>query len=153
MPSASDSLSSLFVHACNGNESALQFLVLFNQYAHGIDDVIDSARDGAPKDPEFVLSTFAMGCNVFSHPFYQANIVRLQPVVYLITSAYADSVKWEKSDRDGLRRTADVLRFCGNEMVFAIAVICGGYEHLRTISPALREKSWDGHHSSDGTSI
>jgi hypothetical protein len=146
MPSALDSLPSLYAAACNGNDSALSFVIAFNKYAHGIDDIID----GDMTDKEEIIKVFVQGNIVFGHPFYLANITRLQPVYMLCASAYADSVKWGGSDKDGQRSMADVLRFVGNEMLFAVALICGGYELLRAISPAIRERSWLDHHDEKG---
>jgi hypothetical protein len=145
MAKLEDNYQSLVLEACNGNEAGFAFLALWNQYVHAIDDIVDGQAT-----PETTITTFACAANVFSHPFYLANRAALYAVVMLVANAYADSVSWEKSDRDGQRTMSDVLRFAGNEMLFAVALICGGYAHLRKISPVVRERSWLDHHNDKG---
>jgi hypothetical protein len=137
----------LYDHVCCGNPEALRFLFNWNLFCHGIDDIIDDTKR---TDPEEVIAAFAQANIVYSLPFYQANAARLQTTIMLVTNAYADSVAWEKSPNKGHQSMADVLRFAGNEMVFAVALICGGYRHMRAISASVREFSWDTHHTETG---
>jgi hypothetical protein len=132
--------------AANGNVAAQEFLVLWNLYCHAIDDLVDGAERPSP---EALLAVFAQAAMLYSHPFYRAHAVNLLPVVLLVTSAYADSVKMEKLE-GWPKRMADVLRFCGNDMVCAVALITGGYTHMRTISMQLRAVSQYEHHDDEG---
>lgn len=131
-----------------GNSDALTFLLHWHAYCHGIDDIVDEGGNA-----EQVLAAFAEANLLYTLPFYQSNFSKLQTTVMLITNAYADSVAWERSDRVGRRRMADVLRFCGNEMVLAVALICGGFKHMRAMSPILRENSWFTHHDESGEAV
>jgi hypothetical protein len=38
-------------------------------------------------------------------------------------------------------------------MVFAVALIIGGQEHVKKFSKPLREIAWDSHHDKDGNPI
>lgn len=124
---------------CCGDAQAMDFLCQWAKYCHAIDDIID----GDNRSPEHVINTSgAMPVLLFTHPFFVRNpaiTVALRQVVLLVANTYADSVAWEKSPLLWQREHADVLRHCGNEMVFAVAQLCGGYEHARTISLEQRE--------------
>lgn len=133
--------------AANGNVAAQEFLVLWNLYCHAIDDLIDAAERPAA---ERVLAVFAQAATLYSHPFYRQHTPSLLAVVLLVTSTYADSVKMEALP-GWPSRVADVLRFCGNDMVCAVALITGGYDHMRRISGQLRAVSQYEHHDTEGS--
>lgn len=129
--------------SANGNAEALNFLMAWNEYSHRIDDLLDNPE----KDYNFFLSILAYANVLYSCPFYQKHVQKLQPMVRQVTSRYADSVRMEKSDKPWEKQWADTLRFCGNDMVEAIAEITGGYELLRKVSTLLKECSWKDHHN------
>lgn len=133
----------IYKQAANGNMDALAFLMGWNHYSHGIDDVIDNEV----KDYEFFLQVLAYANTLYSCPFYQKHVQKLQPIIRQVTSRYADSVRMEKSDKAWEKQWADTLRFCGNDLVEAVAEITGGYDLLRKVSPLLRECSWKDHHN------
>lgn len=117
-------------------------------YCHQIDDLIDNREDGKPTTtPEQILKIPVNALLLYNHPFYMVHREMLMPVVLLVTNAYADSVAWEKSPSASERAIADVIRCCGNEMFFMVALICGGYEHMRRLSPRIREHSWHLQHT------
>ena len=153
MTSKTAAYNELLLRATRGDEAAFTYLVLFNQYSHTIDDIIDDGRDGKPMDAERVIGAFMQCAHVHSHPFYVRHAAHLHPVMLMVANAYADSVAWEKSDQDGPRTMADVLRCAGNEMVLAVAAICGGWAHMRSLSAELRMGSWSDHHTPAGLPI
>jgi hypothetical protein len=132
--------------ACCGNREAMQWLLLWRDYVHAIDDLVD----GDARGPEALLATFAMAPTLYSHPFYLNNMAALRQVVLNCTNAYADSVMWERSPVPWQRDFADHYRHYGAEMVLAVAQICGGYQHMRSISPELRVICWHEHHTPGG---
>lgn len=137
-------ISEFCAELCRGNAKAMEFCHLWFNYCHKIDDLIDI---GPPVvSNEQILELFIMANVLYSHEFYVAHKSVLQPVVMLVTNAYADTVPWEKSTVNRQRMMADVLRCCGNEMFFAVAIICGGWQHLRSLSARLRERSWQLQH-------
>ena len=133
---------------CQGNQDAMEWLMIWRRYVHDIDDIIDGDRT----EPEFILATFACAAALYSHPFYLRNIAGLRQLVYNCTNAYADSVAWEKAG-DWRAQFADHYRHFGAEMVLAVAGICGGYEHMRSISPDLRNICYLEHHTPEGEPV
>lgn len=132
----------------SGNEQAADFLFLWRQYVHQIDDLIDGDLQG----PEGMLNTFMMAAFVYTHPFFLAHLQELRQIAVNCTNAYADSVAWEK--KDGWQKEfADHYRHFGVEMVLAVAGMCGGYNHMREVSPVLREMCWKEHHDEKGNAV
>lgn len=134
---------SIYKQAANGNLEALAFLMGWNFYCHETDDLMDKED----KDYEKFLAILAYANVLYSCPFYQKHVQKLQPMVRQVTSRYADSVRMEKSDKPWEKQWADTLRFCGNDLVEAVAEIAGGYDLLRKVSPLLKECSWKDHHN------
>lgn len=128
-----------------GNQSAGEFLWLWDAYVHAIDDLVDGDRVGS----ESLLDVFAQAIFVYTHPFFMANMVALRQIAINCTNAYADAAAWEKLDGWKLN-FSDHYRHFAVEMVIAIASICGGYAHARRVSPALRELCWNQHHNEKG---
>jgi hypothetical protein len=138
-------LGDLYSRACGGNPDAQIFLGCWLDIIHRIDDQIDEGIT----HPEFLLQTCAFLNLIYTTPFYQENSARLSMVVILVTNAYADSVAGEHSDKIADQAIADVIRFCGNEMVLAVAFITGGYANMRALSMPLRRYSWVHHHEAE----
>jgi hypothetical protein len=136
----------LLERICCGEREAMEWLTLWSEYVHAIDDIVDKERDGV----EDVLRTFARAVMLYSHPFYLKNLAALRAVVLVIGNLYADSVGWEKSLVAWQRNWSDHNRHAGMEMVIAVAQICGGYEHGRAISEEQRCICWAEHHDREG---
>lgn len=140
----------LLMRVCRGDREAMDFLSQWwAPYVHGIDDIIDGDRCG----PEDVLREFARAAGLFSHPFYLRNLQGLRQVVLNVTNGYADSVAWEKSPVAWQREWADHHRHVGMEMVIAVAMICGGFEHARSISLEQRAICYAEHHGRNGEAV
>jgi hypothetical protein len=136
----------LMQSAANGDRLAHEFLVLWNLYCHAIDDLIDAPER---PDPDQVLAGFMQAAVLYSHPFFRTHATSLLPVVANVTNTYADSVRMERME-GWPAQAADVLRFCGNDMVTAVAFITGGYGHMRDLSGKLRFVSQQEHHDDGG---
>jgi hypothetical protein len=136
----------LIAQAANGNADAQEFLVLWNLYCHEIDDLVDAPER---PQPEVLLSVFAKAAALYSHAFYVTHHRTLLPVVLLVTNSYADSVAMEPLE-GWPSRVADVIRCAGNEMLCAVALLTGGYNHMRLLSPRLRAASHYEHHDEAG---
>lgn len=133
----------IYSDACMGNADAMAFMLSFHAYCHLIDDVVDGDVERSDEN----LFKILMHANaLYSTPFYLSNAWRLQPVIASITSTYADSVAWEKSDVKWKRDVADIIRMCGNDMITTIAWIVGGWPHMRSISLRLREAAYHSQH-------
>jgi len=118
---------------------AAEFLTGWHIYCHLIDDIVDG---DTPFTNERFLEVLMLANKVYSLPFYRTYAPMLSSVVAMVTNTYADSVEWEKSDEEYKRKVADVIRQCGNEMIYAVANICGGHTLMRKISLRLREAAY-----------
>ncbi len=134
---------------CKDNELALQFMRIWHRWVHMIDDLVDGELN---KDTwrEQVIQTFAVGILTLSHPFYQRNVDALRLAAVMIANTYADTVQWEKSDKEWQRQWADHHRHCAAQMALAVAALVGGFEHMRTISGELNEICYELHHDESG---
>jgi hypothetical protein len=139
------SYEAIYRTACGARADALDFIINWSRYCHEIDDLID----GREKCPEKFLDALALANLIYSSDFYQANLRELAITALAVTNAYADSLAWAADGMEWKRKWADTLRFAGNEMVLAVACICGGYERMRAVSLQLREDSWAAHHHAE----
>lgn len=136
---------------CRGNPHALVFCDLWYTYCHSIDDILDTMEDGRPTmSKEAILAVFINAAMLYNSPFYVENRHHLYPVVFAVTNQYADSVAWERSPEKHRRTMADVLRCCGDEMLFIVAMIVGGWQHMRQMSGRIRERDWILQHDEHG---
>jgi len=131
---------------CLGNQEAETFLALWGAYVHAIDDIVD----GDTTSKESIIRAFAQAAVLYSSPFYRQHCDRLQLIVLLVTSTYADSVHWEGSKEEWKRQYSDVMRHAGAEMLRATLLICGGYDHLRQFSAELHAANYYQHHDDAG---
>lgn len=138
-----DDLARIYLEACCNNPDALLFVSAFHHYCHTIDDFVDGDKQITPEN---LLDLLIQANNLYTTTFYINNCIKLQTVITNITNTYADSVAWEKSSEKWKRDVADVIRQCGNDMVVTVAWICGGYQHMRTISLKLREFAYHSQH-------
>jgi hypothetical protein len=107
-------------------------------------------KDGRPKMSKAqILSVFFKAMQFYNTPFYINNRAFLFPVAIQTHNMYADSVGWENSPVNRRRLMADVMRTCGNEMYFMVALLKGGEKHMRNMSPKIRERDWIGQHDKD----
>lgn len=132
---------------CCGDKDAMAFLDLWYRYCHGIDDLIDTMEDGRPtmaKDQ--IIGLFFKAAILYNTVFFKRHSTFLLPIVLQITNTYADSVAWERSPVAHRRAMADVMRMAGNEMYNMVALLCGGEQHMRELSPQIKEGDWLGQH-------
>ncbi|CAK0765712.1 conserved hypothetical protein [Gammaproteobacteria bacterium] len=134
--------------ATSGNAEAMDFLEVWREYVHRIDDLVDEGCE-----PEALLATFAMAIELYSHPFYLKNLVALRQIARNVTNGYADVVKWEGSKVKWQAEWADHYRHIGQEMVLAVASITGGWAGMRHVSETLRTVGWIEHHDKDGRPV
>ena len=125
----------------NGHAAAADFLLHWLAYVHDIDDIEDGDLAGTEPRMEILIRALHRS----THPFFRAHEAALKQQVISITNAYADSVRGERSGEAWERAMADVQRHAGVEMVLAVAGICGGWRHLRSVSRRLRELCHHGH--------
>jgi hypothetical protein len=133
-------IMALYEEAACQQPDAISYLVQWHHYCHELDDLVDEPAD--ERSLPLLLNSQARACSLYSAPFFVLHVQFLRPLVLLIASTWGDSVAFEHGPDPGLKTYADSLRLCGNEMVCAVALLCGGYTHLRQISPRLRAAAW-----------
>jgi len=131
----------LMLRCAKGDAAAADFLMHWLAYVHDVDDLVDGDMQGT----EFLMAMLIRALNLYTHPFFKRHEAALKQQVINITNAYADSVPGEHSGEEWERTMADVQRHAGVEMVLAVASICGGWEHTRSVSRRLRELCNAGH--------
>lgn len=142
------------VELCQGNQAAMAFCDLWYRYCHGIDDLIDTLRDGRPRmSKEQMVSLFFNAALLYNSEFFIRNREILCPIVLQVTNTYQDSIAWEHASKPHLRAMADVFRTCGNEIFVMVALICGGEAHMRKMSMAIKERDWLGQHDDAGNPV
>lgn len=129
-----------------GNEEAAHFLMVWDDLLEAVDDTVDEQTDA-----EFKIRTAQRFIEVYSHPFFLKHVRELSLLVSLINNAYADSEDCALSKLSWKKELGDVLRHSSGEMTRAVALLCGGYDHLRSISMKFWEACFYRHHKPDGT--
>lgn len=139
------------VMLCKGDQEAMIFNDMWYRYCHAIDDLIDTMEDGRPMmNAEQMLEIFALAAMLYNSPFFVRHRDMLFPIVLQVTSAFADSVAWERSPIKHRRTISNVLSACGDELYFTVALICGGWSHMRSISATIRERDYCAQHDANG---
>lgn len=148
-PSKIDELKKL----CVGNAEAMDFLLLWQPYAHGVDDIDDGDIEGV----EDRNGVFIQALEVYTHPFFRKHWQELKLLVVTLSCDYTDSVLWENSPEKWQREEADAIRHSGSAMVRAVAYICAeeaqpgsGWRHLRSFSLGMRHLCYVEHHGKKG---
>jgi hypothetical protein len=140
------------VELCKGNQAAMSFCNQWYHYCHGIDDLIDTQLDGRPRmSKDQMIGLFFKAALLYSSDFFIANRDALLPLVLDITDTYRNSVEWERSSEAHLRAMADVFRTCGNRIFTMVALLCGGEQHMRTMSMRITERDFVLQHNADGS--
>ena len=134
---------------------AKAFLAAYGQLCHAVDDLVDRDNPEIKDYKWLTVDAFNLAIDVYSSPFYHANISMLYPLVKQIHRVWSDSLVWEKSSVTWQREYADKLRCCGNEIAVAILEhLCHlPYEELRRVSILIREDSWSRHHTAAGQPV
>ena len=124
----------ILVAAAKGNAAALEFLRVFARRAHWLDDVADgdkldfgarySPHDIGDHESEWLLT-------VGGNPFFIAHRAQLVPAMILAINAWVDSDRFPDVQRD-------VIKGQWHEVVWLVAFIVGGLEHLKAVTDIYR---------------
>jgi hypothetical protein len=138
------------INITKGDREAMAFNDQWYRYVHGIDDLIDTMQDGrAQMSQDQIIGLFLNAAFLYNTPFFIRHRNLLFPIVLSITNTFANSVAWEKSSLNRRRIMADVWRTCGDEMYDMVAMIVGGWNHVRVTSPLIRDRDWIGQHDTN----
>jgi len=115
--------------AAKGNASALEFLRVFARRAHWVDDCCDEpgpvdAGEAARSESEWLLT-------LSGNAFFLAHRAQLVPAMILALNAWADSERMPSP-------TCDVVKGQWHEVVWLVAFLVGGTEHLQDVTRKFR---------------
>lgn len=128
---------------------ALEFVILYRDYIHGIDDIVDGDISGHEK----ILEVFALGARLFSSDFYAHNRQFLYPIETMINNTYADSCEWENSVEKWKIRDSSVLRHAGIDMFLFVIRLVAGRDAMRKISSKFRTQCHEFHMDKETNAI
>lgn len=134
-----EELERLYQEIANGDEEAFRFVIAWQLYCHGIDDIVD----GDEKSSEGIVAVFFTSCELYNSNFWLRHGRELHILVPVITNDYADS---NSQNKKITKEQKDFLRSTGNNMLLAVSYITGGYPLMRKLSPKIREMSFREHH-------
>jgi len=130
-----------------GNELAERFVIAFVAYCHMLDDVID--KDNPIDDERLIAENIRFLNEMLINPWVRENQALLWPLIITSFNSWLDANDWEFNDLKEKRRDADVIKGMYHEVVWFVAYLCGGWEHLRTITSKYRE--YDHNYKEEGT--
>ena len=128
-------VSKIYELAAGKNFDALNFLNAFDLYFEEIERFVSSPR----QDESGFIKILAQTNIIYSMPFYVSNAHLLQVPVVQLFNELADSIAFKTSTEQWKR---SMSQFCGiglSNVVISIALICGGFELCRQISPQVKE--------------
>jgi hypothetical protein len=125
------------MECCCSNEQAVEFFLQFYRVMHGWDDLVDKDNELSMDDIDrpFIELFFGLMPNLFYRQYHHL----LQPVVIMCINAWRDSTWLEREHGEKGRRFAYILRTYPADVLIQIALITGGYSHMRAVSKKVRE--------------
>lgn len=145
--------------AAKGNASALEFLRVFARRAHWVDDLVDaefpyrSEMQGPLKGVEckyVAESEMEWLLCLSANQFFLAHRAQLVPAMLLALTAWVDSNAPFKFKHGGGQEQEehwyiqrDVIKGQWHEVVWLVAFLVGGTEHLRTITAKFRSYDFE----------
>ncbi len=128
---------------CRGNREAELFCETFVRWCHWIDDVVDKDSGWSPQETIEVnlqaLLTFS------GNPFFEKHKASLIPLIIQAFRAFVDSTLMEQARDVRDRRAADVLKSNYHEVIWHVAFLVGGFDHLTAVTQRHRHFDYDCH--------
>ena len=116
---------------CLGNEAAFHFCLSYLTLCQLLDDVVDGEKVEPEKLIQAVLNWSAQ---LSANSFYLANKEGLFALIAQGASAWLDSDYCGRSEKPQLKLAAHALKSFYGEVIYHVAFILGGYEHMRKCS-------------------
>jgi hypothetical protein len=117
-----------------GHEEAWSFLGTSCDYYEQVDDQVDEITTS-----ETTRKLTSLACIYYNHPYWKKYGHILYMVDKISHCQYFDSVLWEHSKEEWMRRDAKALSHSAVNMVFAVIFIEFGQETLDKFSAKFRE--------------
>jgi hypothetical protein len=122
---------------CLGDQNAIDFLNCFFDAVELWDDLID--KDVPIVDAHVNRVFTSLMFSLPANPWFVANYAYYQPLIMASINGFHDANVMCKSDKKHLRNLAFHIRNLGIEIHIATAFLVGGFDHMRKVSPAIRE--------------
>jgi hypothetical protein len=119
-----------------GNIDAENFIQTLGNIAHVWDDLID--KDRTPTDEEINHCFWQALVELPRNRFYQAHFQELQPLVCIAIQNWMAANTLEKEKRSGDLEIAFIIRSSYINIVIHSALLLGGYEWAKAVTPDLR---------------
>lgn len=129
----SEQMAEFYQRVARGNGEAIVFLLAWHEYCHEWDDLVDSFWPESDR----LMAVAAHAVDLYSIPYYVRHMASLKPIAKHVTCVYGLSARWERDPEKWIRQCSDVLRHCGNDMVYAVAEIEGGWDHRVQVTEVL----------------
>lgn len=120
--------------AAKGCVDAERFCVAWVDFAHLMDDCADRDKSTGPDRIASTLAAFIL--ELSGNPFFLANKAMLLGLMIQSAQAWADSDKRQPEERD-------VLKGMYHEVVFHVAFLVGGWNHLQHVTSECREYQFE----------
>ncbi len=127
----------ILTEAANGNDNALAFLRAWATRVHWIDDLAD--RDALDRRPEewylpghFSTHEVEWLTTIVSNPFFLAHQQKLLPTMLASYGSWVDSHGFPAEQQS-------VLKAQWHEVVWIVALLTGGYNHMRKVAATNRQ--------------
>lgn len=140
MTSTSDR-AELVKFVCKGDAAAMRFCEAFVAWCHWIDDLIDKDKLWLPAAVTRVNLDMLLAFS--DNIFFQRHKTSLMPLIVQSFRAFADSCEWEKREDVRDRRSADILKSNYHEVIWHVAFILGGWEHMQQVTARCRKWDYD----------
>lgn len=137
----SESQRQIIAEVCRGNSDAVLFCEAFVAWVHWIDDVVDKDKLWLPRD--IVRVNLEMLRQFSVNRFFQQNKILLMPLMVQSARAFADSVEWAARGAKQDRQASDVLKSNYHEVIWHVAYIIGGWDHMAAMTAKHREFNYD----------
>lgn len=125
----------------NGNADAAGFLLAFVAYCHLLDDCYD--KDKPVDDKRLAVESLNLIDELMLNPWVQQNRAVLWGLITSGFNAWLDANEWERSDDEGKKRDADVVKGIYHEVCWVTARLCGGWEHMKQLTTKARAYDHD----------
>lgn len=127
--------------ASNGNLQAAQFLTVFARRAHLLDDLVD--RDKPVTGEQLAQAEWDWLVVLTGNPFFLAHKDRLMGVIAGALNAWLDSNVAGSFAPSPVAITRDVLKGQWHDVLRLVALLTGGWQALRELSPCIRDYDWE----------
>lgn len=121
---------------CLGNVGAYSFCSAFLDFTGVLDDMFD--KDHNVTTEQLCRSYLAFFQNIAFNEFFIQNKNSIFPLLVQGCNAWSDSELLSKSESQRLKDSADVLKCFYGEILYHVAFICGGYDHMRKCASEYR---------------